>query len=376
MYNRLAMKDLLKKLIRAESTAGKGESAAAETLAGWLKKRGVGCRIDRWQGNRANVMAHVRTARKRPALLFLCHLDVVGAGDEPWDHPPFRAVEHGGRIYGRGAVDMKGGIVAAAAAVCQAASSPATLLGDIVFAATAGEETDSAGVQRFVQHSHRLPKLAGAILPEPTDLSVVTAHRGLLWLKITTKGKAVHSSMAERGVNAITSMRRVLDALDRHRIAFKPHRLLGTSSMSINTIAGGEAMNIVPDRCTIGVDIRTLPGQDHEALRYEIERLLAKLKAATPQFDAELAVERSAGAMETDPDCPFVQTFCSAVGVDLTNAISFTTDAPYLAPLGAPIVIYGPGKPRLCHQTDEYIDLADLQAAAEAFKQVILTFLT
>jgi succinyl-diaminopimelate desuccinylase len=221
-----------------------------------------------------------------------------------------------------------------------------------------------------------LPEWAGVVVPEPPDLAVVTAHRGLFWLKITTKGKAVHSSMAQRGVNAIGSMKRVLDELEHYRIEFPPHPQLGPSTMSINTIRGGAAMNIVPDRCTVGIDVRTLPGQDHEALRYDFERMLARLTARVPQFEASLAVERSAGAMETDPQCAFVKAFCSAVDVDLTNPVPFTTDAPHLAPLGAPIVIYGPGKPQLCHQTDEYIEIADLQAGAAYFKKVILTFLT
>ncbi len=270
---------------------------------------------------------------------------------------------------------MKGAIAAVVTAICEVVNSKMPLEGDILFAATAGEETDSAGVLRFMQDRTWLPKLAGIVVPEPTDLAVVTAHRGLFWLKVTTKGKAVHSSMAERGVNAIGSMKRVLDELEHYRIEFRPHPQLGKSSMSINTISGGEAMNIVPDRCTLGVDIRTLPGQDHEAIRYDFERMLARLTATVPQFEAELAVERSAGAMETDPECPFVKTFCSAVGVDLTNAIAFTTDAPHLAPLGAPIVIYGPGKPKLCHQVDEYIEVADLQAGTNLFKNVICRFL-
>jgi succinyl-diaminopimelate desuccinylase len=370
------MKDLLTQLIRADSTADRGETEAAEVLARWFTRHRVDCRIDSWDTNRANIVAQVRTAGKRPGLLFLCHLDVVGPGEEAWDHPPFGAVEEKGRIYGRGAVDMKGGTTAAAAAVCEAVDAGLSLQGDIVFAATAGEETDSSGVQRFMEQQSHLPELAGAIVPEPTDLSVVTAHRGLFWLKITTRGKAAHSSMPERGVNAITSMRRVLDALEQYRIPFEPHPQLGSSSLSVNTIQGGEAMNIIPDRCTIGVDIRTLPGQDHEHLRYDIERILAQLKSTVPQFDAELTVERSAQAMETDPECEFVQKFCASVGVDLTNVIGFTTDAPHLLPLHVPIVIYGPGKPKLCHQTDEYIDLADLEAAAEAFRQVITTFLT
>lgn len=403
------MKELLKELIQAESTPGKGEAAAAEVIAARFHKHGIDCRVDRWEGHRANVVARVPSTGRRPALLFVCHLDVVGAGDEPWRHPPFDAVEEEGRLYGRGAVDMKGPTAAAVAAICAVVDAQAALQGDILFAATAGEETDSAGVLRFMQdysrgispegggppaqndaavekslrpahstHGHvssALRNLAGIVIPEPTDLAVVTAHRGLFWLKITTKGRAVHSSMAERGVNAIGLMKRVLDELERYRVDFPPHRQLGHSSLSINTIQGGEALNIVPDRCTLGVDVRTLPGQDHEGIRYDLERMLARLTATVPQFEAELAVERFAGAMETDPTGPFVKTFCAAVGVDLTNSIAFTTDAPHLAPLGAPIVIYGPGKPGLCHQTDECIDVADLQAGAASFRKVIHAFL-
>ncbi|MBN1509439.1 MAG: M20 family metallopeptidase [Sedimentisphaerales bacterium] len=370
------MKDLLKQLIRADSTPDKGEAAAAEVIARRFARHGVDCRIDRWNGNRANVIAHVKTGQRRPGLLFLGHLDVVSPGEEAWDHPPFGAVEEEGRLYGRGAVDMKGGIAAVVAAICQVTDSRAALQGDIVFAATAGEETDSAGVQRFMQHRSDLPQFVGVVIPEPTDLSVVTAHRGLFWLKITTRGKAAHSSMPQRGVNAITSMRRVLDALEQYRIPFEAHPLLGTSSLSVNTIHGGEAVNIIPDRCTIGVDIRTLPGQDHETLRYDIECILAQLTTTVPQFDAELTIERSAQAMETDPESDFVKRFCAAVDVDLTNVIGFTTDASHVLPLGVPIVIFGPGKPKLCHQVDEYIGLADVRAGADFFKQVILRFLT
>jgi succinyl-diaminopimelate desuccinylase len=369
------MKDLLKRLIRAESTAAQGESAAAAVIAAHFQAHGIDCRVDRWDNARSNVIAHVQTARRRPALLFVGHLDVVGPGEEPWQHPPFEAREDSGRIYGRGTVDMKGAIASVVTAIGEVADSKTTLQGDIVFAGTAGEETDSAGVLRFMQDRAWLPELAGVIIPEPTDLAVVTAHRGLFWLKITTKGKAVHSSMAERGVNAIGSMRRVLDELEHFRIDFEPHPQLGKSTMSVNTISGGEAMNIVPDRCTLGVDVRTLPGQDQEAIRYDFERVLAKLTATVPQFEASLAVERWAGAMETDPECAFVKTFCSAVGVNLTNAIGFTTDAPHLAPLGAPIVICGPGNPKLCHETDEFIEIADLRAGADSFQKVIRTFL-
>ncbi len=370
------MENLLKQLIRARSTVDAGELAAAEVIATHFHQHGVDCQIDQWHEKRANVVAHVRSTGRRPALLFVCHLDVVSPGEEAWTHGPFKAHEAGGKIYGRGAVDMKGGTAAAIAAICEIVDSGVELQGDIILAATAGEETDSAGVKRFMQSANGLPKPAGVIIPEPTDFAVVTAHRGLFWLDITTKGKAVHSSMPQRGVNAIMSMSRVLDALEHHKVACEPHALLGPCSVSVNTIAGGEGRNIVPDRCTISVDIRTLPGQDHDAIRYDIERLLTQIRADVPQFDSELSIYRSVQAMETDPAEPFVQTFCDAVDVDMTNAIGYTTDAPHLAGLGVPMVIYGPGQPELCHQVDEYIELADLEAAAGFYQTAIRRFLT
>jgi succinyl-diaminopimelate desuccinylase len=369
------MKDLLKRLIQARSTPEVGELAAAQVVADHFRQHGVDCRLDAWKGNHANVVAHIKSTGRRPALFFACHLDVVSPGEEAWRHDPFEAYEANGKIYGRGTVDMKGGTAAAITAICEAVRSGQDLQGDIVFAATAGEETDSAGVIRLMQNRDWLPALAGIIVPEPTDFAVITAHRGMLWLQIATKGKAAHSSMPHRGVNAIMHMKHLLDALERYEIVHAPHPMLGKCSTSVNTIAGGEAMNIVPDQCVIGLDIRTLPGQNHDALQADIERLLARLKAEVPHFESTLSVVRSVGAMETDSQCPFVEEFCTAVDVDMTNAVGFTTDGPHLLPLGAPIVIYGPGKPSLCHQVDEHIAVDDLQRCTDIFTDVIHTFL-
>lgn len=365
------MKQLLRQLIQAESTPEAGELAAAQVIQAQFQQHGVPCGVDRWDDDRANVVAHVKSTGRRPALLFVCHLDVVSSGQEPWTYPPFEAREANGNVYGRGAVDMKGGIAAAVTAICEMVAAGTELQGDVVFAATAGEETDSAGVKRFMQGVGRQLKPGGVIIPEPTDLAVITAHRGLLWAEISTRGKAVHSSMPQHGVNAIMSMRRVLDALAHYEIGPEVHPVLGRSSISVNTIRGGEAMNIVPDRCTIGIDIRTLPGQNLDAIRNDLERLLARLKAETPEFDGRIATSRAVSALETDPESEFVRAFCRAVDVNLTNAVGFTTDGPHLAPLGAPIVIYGPGKPSLCHQVDEHIALTELEAATAYFKAVI-----
>lgn len=380
-YNRSAMKTLLKKLIQAESTASKGESAVADVLCAALRQGHVECRVDRWDQNRASVIARVRSAGPRgtghrPGLLFGCHLDVVGPGEAAWTHPPFEAAEADGKIYGRGAVDMKGGTAAAAAAILRVVSSGRQLQGDIILAALAGEETDSSGAERFVAQRDELPELAGVIVPEPTGLKVVTAHRGLLWLEATTTGKAAHSSAPHLGVNAIGSMRLILNELENYSVSDETHELLGRCTMSINTISGGKTLNVVPDKCTLGIDIRTLPGQDHRRILGDLQAILARLKAGNSNFDADVSVLRWLESLETDSDCDFVRNLCTSVGAKRTEPIGYTTDGPYFASLGAPVVIFGPGKPELCHKPDEYIEIDELQRAAEQYEQVILKFLS
>ncbi len=395
------MKRLLKKLIGAETTAENGELAAADIISVELGRSGIDCRIDSWGRNRANLIAQIKSAGRRRGLLFACHLDVVAAGEANWKYPPFSGVESEGKIYGRGSADMKGGIVAVVTAIRQLSDSGVKLEGDIILLAAAGEETDSCGAKRFVRNWDAMPELAGVVIPEPTDFEVVTAHRGILWLNVETRGKAAHGSTPELGVNAIASMKTLLNELDNFRIRFEPHPApiersrasglgaskswsigrtigagLGPCSMSVNTIAGGKEINVVPDKCSIGIDIRTLPGQNHQDIISDFEKIFVKLKQKNPQFDAAVSIVREVGALETDSSCDFVKDFCSAVGRTETKAVGFTTDGPHFAPLGAPVVIFGPGKSELCHKPDEYIDIADVEKAVEHYKNIILEFLT
>jgi succinyl-diaminopimelate desuccinylase len=370
------MRKFLRELINAESTADRGELAAANVVCEELARRGIQAQVDIWEANRANLICHIGSAGRRKALLFACHLDVVPPGQTGWSRPAFEAVESNGRIYGRGAADMKGGIAAVVTAIRQIVHSQVELQGDLILFAAAGEETDSCGARRFVKSSGgKLPPLAGVVLPEPTDFDVVTAHRGMLWLEITTTGKTAHGSSPQLGVNAIASMNVLLDELEHYRIPHEPHELLGGCSMSVNTIAGGEAINVVPDKCSIGLDIRTLPGQNHNGITEDLRGMFARLKAANPDFVADVSVIRQLEAMETDPDSDFVKDSCSVLGATETRAVGFTTDGPHFVGLGAPVVIFGPGKPDVCHQPDEYIEIADVEKAVEHYKNIILRFL-
>lgn len=370
------MKELLSKLIQAQTTADKGELAAAETISAELGRSGIDSRIDKWDGTRANLTAQVKSSGHKGALLFACHLDVVPPGEVSWRHPAFGAIESEGKIYGRGSTDMKGGIAAIVTAIGEIANSGTKLQGDIILFGAAGEETDCCGTKRFVRNCGWLPEISGVVLPEPTDFEIVTAHRGMLWLKVQTFGKAAHSSAPQLGVNAIASMTSVLNELENFKIRFEPHDLLGECSMSINTISGGQAMNIIPDKCEIGIDIRTVPGQNYKDIINDLQNIFAKLKQTNPQFEAKVSVIREVGALETDTQCAFVRDFCSVTGINKTRAVGFTTDGPHFASLGLPVVIFGPGKPHLAHKPDEYIDISDVEKGIEYYKDIILKFLS
>ena len=371
------MKDLLQKLVRAESTPEKGELACARIISAEFDPLRAQVKVDIWDNNRANVVVRVESSQERGALLFGCHLDVVPPGEVEWGKSPFSGAESDGKIWGRGAADMKGGLVAAVTAIRRIVESGEQLKGDIILVGAAGEETDSCGAKRFVRDFECKDRgFCGIVLPEPTDFEVVTAHRGMLWLEIMTQGKTAHGSTPQLGVNAVSSMRRLLDELENYRFSGEPHDLLGDCSMSINTIEGGKAINVVPDRCTSRIDIRTLPQQSHEEIIGDFRAIFSRLKGVDPDFEAQVGVVRSVEALLSDNECDFVKDFCSSVESDEPMAVGFTTDGPHFVPLGAPVVIFGPGKSNLCHKPDEYIDIADVERGADYFEKVILKFLT
>ena len=370
------MLELLKSLINANSTHKHGELATAQILKNKLAQHGIGSQIDTWEQGRANLTVHLRAALPScPALLFSSHLDVVPAGDQPWHYPPFEAREIDGRIFGRGSTDMKGGIAAVVEAICEVYASGTKLKGDLIFSANAGEETDSCGIKKFLD-SYTLPIIAGVIVTEPTDMEVINCHRGIFWLKITTKGKTAHGSMPHLGINAIESMRKVLNSL----VDFVPcefsHPVLGQSTMSVNTISGGNAANVVPDQCSLTIDIRTLPGQSHIKIFADIQSMLESLTQMDKIFTAQLSIVRDCAAMETKADCDFVKRLCGIAGKTKPMPVQYTTDGPFFNSLDVPIVIFGPGDPQLCHKPDEYIEIDQLNLAKERYKQTILELLS
>ncbi len=366
---------LLSKLINASSTQADGELAAALVLKDFFDGSGIGTSIDVWDETRANFTAVLKGKNAdRPSIIFFSHLDIVPADESKWLSPPFEAVERNGRIYGRGTVDMKGPIAAAAVAMKRLAASGYVPECDVVLAGTAGEETDSCGILKMLKSDCKTFKNPAAIIvTEPTDMKIIVAHKGILWLAITTHGQSAHGSAPHLGSNAVHKMCRLVAALEKLDLGFAAHPKLGANTVSVNAINGGSATNIIPNSCRIEVDIRLLPGQSTESVIEKINELFEKLKIDDPKFSAEIKIIRSVPAFETIADTTFVKELCDMLGKK-PEPINFTTDAPYLTYLNCPIVIIGPGDPGLCHKSDEFIEIDDFRNAINTYTKIIRKF--
>lgn len=361
----------MKKLIAAESTPRRGELECAQVLAEFFERAGFRAIVDSWDRNRANLTAELDTGKDGPGLLVASHLDVVPAGDGQWKSEPFVPVERDGKVFGRGAADMKAGIATSAAAAVEAVKG-GDICGRVIFAAVAGEETDSAGAKRFIDRTGAgIGRLCGVLVPEPTDFEIITSHRGILWVNFTTFGRTAHGSMPHLGVNAIESMHLLISALKEMPLPELKDELLGGCSMSINQVRGGEAPNVVPDSCTLTVDLRTVPGVEAEDILQRTRGLIDGLAAKHSDFKAGIDVLRHVPPMQTDPGCDFVVKLLEATGQKDTKAVGFTTDGPYFAKLGAPVAVFGPGLPCTCHKPDEYIDIDDIDRAVVYYREII-----
>jgi len=267
---------------------------------------------------------------------------------------------------------MKGGVAAMVAAAKAVAQSKVPLKGDLIFTATAGEEVDMIGASSLLS----LPDAQNwqaVMISEPTANRLGLAERGVLWLEISTHGKTAHGSTPELGLNAVMMMVRVLSEFEKLVFPFQPHPLLGPFTRSVNTIQGGVKVNVVPDRCSVMIDMRTLPGQDHNELVRLLEDFLARLEGETVGLKTSLRVVHDLPPVETPRHAAAVQQFLTAVetycGIDLPQAkVPFATEAAIFAPaLGVPTLILGPGDPALAHQPNEWVEIGEMEKAARIY---------
>jgi succinyl-diaminopimelate desuccinylase len=299
--------------------------------------------------------------------LWECHMDTVPG----WDGQPgpFTPRILDGRLYGRGACDVKGTLAAMLAALrWLVRRGPPQQT--IILAATVDEEHRARGIRALVPS---LPPIRGAIVGEPTQLTLAIAHKGCVRWRIHTRGRSVHSSQAALGVNAIDAM---VDLLAGLRSELTPlgggrhHELVGEASLAVCTIHGGVAVNVIPDECVVEVDRRTIPGEEPAAvdaeLRAAVERVVARHPGLRVEVEPPFVAEPALG---TPPEAAVVQALAAAATRVLGRApllgVPFGTDAGALAEVGIPTVVFGPGSIDLAHTTEESVALADVARAAE-----------
>lgn len=372
---------LLCEMIRFNTTNAPGnEKPLAEMLAGLMRENGMESEVDAFGDNRANVLGRLRGTGERKALLFNGHLDVVPVGEIAWKHDPFAGVIDDGKVYGRGSSDMKSGLAAMLAAIFAVKAAGKELKGDLIFSGSAGEETDSIGAKMFLEQGH-LEGVGAIVVGEPSSCGVNVAEKGALWIQVTTKGKTAHGAFPDQGVNAIAAMNDFLTELRAYTFKYTPNEIVGHPSMNISTINGGVKTNVVPDRCVLTIDIRTVPGMKHEEIVNDCKEICRKLKAKDASFEAEVLAINDRPAIETAKDHPFVRLACDIIkeefGRDVTpQGVNFYTDAAiFLPPTGLPAILYGPGDASMAHQPEEHVTIDRIREAAHFYAVIIERYL-
>lgn len=364
-----ALEDLLADLIRHESPDPPGrEIEIARFVHGELERYGIEAELDEFAPGRANVLGRVRGAGRKPALVFSAHMDTMPPGTGEWTHGPYSGAIADGRIYGRGACDMKSGLAAMISAAVAARAEAGRLAGDVILAFTGGESSNCLGAKVLVEKGQL--RDAGAILvSEPSTLTPLVAEKGALWLRLTARGRAGHTSGGAVDGNAILRMLPTVAAIGHLPILQGAHPLLGGASVGIGRIEGGTAVNLTPDLCHADIDIRFLPGHDPDAIE-------AAVAAANDGIEVERLDLKP--AVETPADHPFVAACmdaCRAVlgddAAETPGGVGYFSDSSVLVPaLGIPRVIVGPGTLGMSGAHDEYCELASLHAAARIFHRV------
>ena len=331
-----------------------GEREAAAFVADWCSSRGLDVEVV--GGARPSVIAAKRGSGGGRSLLLNGHLDTVGVAGMEAPHEP--RVEDG-RLYGRGAYDMKGAI----AAIMLAAAQATGLRGDVIVTAVADEELASVGTEAVLGRVHA----DAAIVVEPTDLRLAVAHRGFVGFELETAGVAAHGSRPDLGVDAIVKMGPVLAALrelDERLQAGPRHPLVGAGSLHASLIEGGQEFSSYPARCVLTGERRTIPGETVDQIELELRALAG---AAT----LRLGVHRE--PFEAPAAHPFVELVGRIAGEREHAGVPFWTDAALIAAAGIPTVLYGPAGEG-AHAAVEWVDLASLERVRDVVLQTAVAW--
>ncbi len=361
--------DLLCQMIRFDTTNPPGnEKPLAEMLAKLLGEHGFITEVTDLGNNRANFTARLKGTGERKALMFNGHLDVVPVGQMPWKHPAFDPLLTDGKIFGRGTSDMKSGLASMIIAAIAIKQSGLPLKGDLVITGSADEESGSIGAKHYLENVG-LEDIGAIIVGEPSSCNLNVSEKGALWVEVATIGKTAHGAFPERGINAILGMNAFISKFLQYKPSYTPNGLLGHPSMNISMIQGGVKANVVPDRCAITIDFRTVPGMQHSDVVNDMKAICAEIETTVAGLQTEVTVLNDRPAVETAVNHPFVALAQEVIQAEFKRhvepmGVNFYTDAAIFLPgTDIPAILYGPGESAMAHQPNEYVPVPQLSEA-------------
>jgi len=361
--------ELTKNLLRYDTINPPGrEEDCSLYLGRLLENAGFLVEFHQFAPGRKNIIARIVCDGSLP-ICFTGHLDTVPLGNLPWDRNPFEGETDGDLLYGRGSTDMKSGLASMVCAAIDFAKKSRGKQG-LTLVLTAGEETGCEGALYLSSLSGVLGEASAIVVGEPTSNQPFLAHKGVLWMRGLTRGATAHGSMPELGDNAIYKMARAVNALEDYQFAGKTHGQLGSPTLNIGTIRGGENINSVPDLAEISIDIRTTPNHSHCGIQSNLRRILGKEVELETLIDVE--------GFSTSPDAPFIQKLFQILqkkrgAAPKPSCATYFTDGPVLQrSMGMPpMVILGPGEPAMAHQKDEYCSMQNIMESYEIYRELL-----
>lgn len=371
---------VLQDLVRTNSVnpsldpSAPGEREIAHYVGAAMASAGAEVQYTEPRPGRVSVVARLRGSKPGRSLMLNAHADTVDVGGMD---DPFSGEIRDGRLYGRGAFDMKGGLAAMMGAMKALAHDGCPHGGEILLAAVADEEYASLGTEDLVRHY----RPDAAIVTEPTALDVCLAHKGFAWFEVTTRGRAAHGSRFDLGIDANMRMGHVLaelDALERDLRARTPHPLVGPPSLHAATLAGGSGLSTYAASCRLQIERRTVPGESREAVTDEIRRLLRRQVERDPSFQADLEVLLVREPFEVPESAAIVRALTDASAAVLGRRPAYVGQTPWmdaalLAAAGTETVVMG-ATGEGAHAKEEWVDLASVHQLARCLAEAALLY--
>lgn len=372
--------NLLQEMIKIDSTNG-NEKEVSTYLENVFLAHGIKSQQVEYSEGRSSLVTEVGKGDK--VLSFSGHMDVVSAGDtSEWTYAPFSGTEANGKIYGRGATDMKSGLAAMVVAMIELAEEKIDLKGRIRLLATVGEEVGLLGAKQLTEEGYA-EGLAAMIIGEPTQNHIVYAHKGVFTYTVTSRGVSAHSSMPELGVNAVDKLfvfyQELQESLKKLTVE---NEALGKFVHNTSIVRGGNQINSVPEKAILTGNCRTIPEFDNQQIEDLLRGLIETINKKDSTSQLSLEINQSSSPMFSDKESRIVQVANHAaktiIGKEVpVIGISGGTDASEFskAQQKFPIIIFGPGN-ATPHQVDECVDSENYLEMIEVYKQIAKDFLS